>query len=325
MKTLLRFVLSAIRLFAGVIAFGAAMALVAAQGGRFSDRLDVITHFTPILLGLAAVALVLWVLAGGRRLARPTPILVGIAVVCAAGLMIPELSRPASAPPPAEGETIKLVQFNVWGRSGHPKGMLEWIIAQDADIVVIEEGFGASRGVTKALRKHFPHNTSCAEPRGCSTIVFSKFKPVEERGLARPPSALTGALATYETSRGRFSVVGVHYTWPIPAGPQQQQTRRLAEVLDPLPRGSTIVAGDFNSTPWSFSLRRQDRRFGLERRTRALPSWPAAKVSRYKIGLPFPVLPIDHVYAGSDWKTVSVERGPALGSDHFPIVVTLRR
>ncbi|HQR90495.1 MAG TPA: endonuclease, partial [Caulobacter sp.] len=40
---------------------------------------------------------------------------------------------------------------------------------------------------------------------------------------------------------------------------------------------------------------------------------------------PAPFLPIDHVYAGGAWKTVSVVRGPALGSDHRPIVVKLRR
>ena len=35
------------------------------------------------------------------------------------------------------------------------------------------------------------------------------------------------------------------------------------------------------------------------------------------------VLPIDHVYAGPGWRTVSVQRGPKLGSDHYPVIVTL--
>jgi endonuclease/exonuclease/phosphatase (EEP) superfamily protein YafD len=36
-----------------------------------------------------------------------------------------------------------------------------------------------------------------------------------------------------------------------------------------------------------------------------------------------PFLAIDHVYAGRDWATVKVERGPRVGSDHFPVVLTL--
>lgn len=84
-----------------------------------------------------------------------------------------------------------------------------------------------------------------------------------------------------------------------------------------------IIAGDFNSTPWSFARRRDDRDFGLIRRTRALFTWPAEKISHNRLPAPFPYLPIDHVYAGPGWATVSVERGPRLGSDHYPVVVTL--
>src|SRR5690606_31941267 len=114
---------------------------------------------------------------------------------------------------------------------------------------------------------------------------------------------------------GSFDVVGVHYAWPTTSD-QAGQGRALARVLDQLPRKRVILTGDFNSTPWSFARRREDALFGIERRTRALFSWPAAKFSRYRIQFPFPFLPIDHIYAGSDWRTVSIERGPALGSDH---------
>ena len=91
----------------------------------------------------------------------------------------------------------------------------------------------------------------------------------------------------------------------------------------PLPLPRLIVSGDFNSTPWSFSLKRQDRLFGLERRTRAMATWPAGDFSRMHFAIPFPVLPIDHVYAGEGWRTVEVRRGPMLGSDHYPVIITL--
>ena len=87
--------------------------------------------------------------------------------------------------------------------------------------------------------------------------------------------------------------------------------------------GKKIVAGDFNMTPWSFGLRRFDERIGLERRDLALFSWPGKLTLGGKALPVLPILPIDHVYAGADWRTVSVKRGPALGSDHFPVVATL--
>ena len=87
------------------------------------------------------------------------------------------------------------------------------------------------------------------------------------------------------------------------------------------PRERLIVTGDFNSAPWSFQRRRWDKAFGLVRRERAIPSWPAQAVGR----LPWlgAFLPIDHVFAGPGWATVSARRGPRLSSDHYPLVVTL--
>ena len=97
----------------------------------------------------------------------------------------------------------------------------------------------------------------------------------------------------------------------------------MTDALKRFDPATLILAGDFNSTPWSFTLRRQDKRLGLERLTRALPSWPTARRTIWGIGWPLPVLPIDHVYAGRAWRAVSVRRGPSLGSDHFPIVVQI--
>lgn len=320
--------LAALTRFAGfAMAAAGVIGALAAQGGQVSDRLDVFAHFAPFWLLLGVAGLVVWLIGGGRSLNRTTPIVAAVAILAAGGLMLPELTRSKGPRPPAEGETLKLIQFNIWGRAGDPDGIVEWVQAQDADILVFEEAFARSGGVARALAKDYPYQTTCAEPLPCSTMILSRYRPIAQQGLNGSVSRtnLQAALATYRTAGGELSVIGVHYTWPLPAGPQQQQTRRLAAVIDTLPRGSTIVSGDFNSTPWSFSLRRQDKRFGLLRRTHALPSWPAAPFTRQHIAFPFPFLPIDHVYAGSDWKTVSVKRGPKLGSDHYPVVVTLRR
>lgn len=120
-------------------------------------------------------------------------------------------------------------------------------------------------------------------------------------------------------------MVGAHALWPAPAGRQQIQTAFLASRLQAFNRDNLILAGDFNSTPWSFSLRRQDALFGLMRRSHALFSWSVRPYSRYKFWTPAPLMPFDHVHAGAAWKTVSVSTGPKLGSDHLPINAVLTR
>ncbi|MDP2261257.1 MAG: endonuclease/exonuclease/phosphatase family protein [Caulobacter sp.] len=326
MRALFKFLSGLARAAALLITAGCALLLLLAQGGRFSDRLDVLTHFTPWLLAGSVLGLALWVFAG--RHGRLTPAIAVVGGLSALVLMGPELLAAAGhEKAPAAGPTLKIVQFNLWGRNRDPDATARWILEEDPDVIVLQEGFAKSGGVARALSVRYPHRTTCAEPRACSTMILSKRAPIAESGLQAGVSDanLSGAWATFQGSRGAYTVVGAHYTWPFPAGPQQQQTLRLSRVLDRFPKESLVVVGDFNSTPWSFSLRRQDRLFGLERRTRALFTWPAGRFSSLKIAAPFPVLAIDQVYAGSAWKTVEVRRGPALGSDHYPVVVELAR
>lgn len=309
-----------------LIAAGCALVLLLAQGGRFSDRLDVLTHFTPWLLAGSLLGLAIWIAAG--RHGRLTPGLAVVGGLSALLLMGPELAAAAGQTRArVEGPTLKIVQFNLWGRNRDPAATARWILEEDPDVIVFQEGFARSGGVARTLAVRYPHRTTCAEPRACSTMILSKRAPVAEGGLQAGVSDanLSGAWATFRGSRGAYTVVGAHYTWPLPAGPQQQQTLRLSRVLERFPKESLVVVGDFNSTPWSFSLRRQDRLFGIERRTRALFTWPAGRFSRLDFAAPFPVLAIDQVYAGSDWQTVEIRRGPALGSDHYPVVATLAR
>jgi endonuclease/exonuclease/phosphatase (EEP) superfamily protein YafD len=316
-----------LRFGAFLIAAAAALAVLAAHGGRFSDRLDILTHFAPMWMALGLIGLLLWALAGGRQIIALTPLAAAIAVLGAGALIMPELSRTRGPKAPAEGETLKLIQFNLWAQNRDPQAAAEWIIGQDPDIITFEEGFAVTGGVARLLAERYPYRITCADPSPCSTMILSKRKPVFRTGLstAVSNSHLSAALAKFETAGGPFSVIAIHYTWPIPAGPQQQQGLRLLKVLDTLDRDSAIVAGDFNSTPWSFSLRRQDKAFGMLRRTHGEATWPVQAIGDTGFAPPFPLLPIDQVYAGKQWKTVSVERGPNLGSDHLPVVVVLRR
>ncbi|CAN5144163.1 endonuclease/exonuclease/phosphatase family protein [soil metagenome] len=304
----------------GLVAAGAAAGCL---GGVFSERLDALTHLAPIWLACGLGALVLGALFA-RAVERKAIVALGLAAVVAVGaLMAPELLAAARQPPPASGiTTVKLVQFNLWAENHDPEGSLAWILAQKADVVLVEEGGGQSAWTVRQLHKTYRHVVSCDGDHACDTWIVSRWPMTARRGFRQDGQPLAGAWATLRRPEGDFTVAAAHFVWPIPAGRQQAQSRILVANLARFDHDSLIVAGDFNSTPWSAALRRQDKALGLERRTRALASWPSGDFSRLARA-PFPLLPIDHVYAGKAWKTVSVERGPALGSDHRPVVVTL--
>ena len=299
----------------------AAAALVA-QGGRISARADILTHFAPFWLAGGVVVVAYALMLAPRHLRTVFLTLGGVGVVAAAALILPELTRPMSPRAPATAPNqMKLVQFNVWGRNADLAETAQWIADQNADIVVIEE---ASPAIRDAILARRTYHVVCDK---CQVMIFSKTPPLDSGTLKTPKKRPRPPIArgVYQRDGDLFTVVGTHYTWPTNGSIQQQQGQRLAWVLDHYRKDSMILAGDFNSTPWSFSRQREDALFGMERRTKALFSWPAGEVSGRRISVPFPFLPIDHVYAGKDWRTVSVKRGPRLGSDHYPVIVTLAR
>jgi endonuclease/exonuclease/phosphatase (EEP) superfamily protein YafD len=307
-----RLVLTAILgppVLAGALACAAAAWL--AQLGRRSLAWDVLTHAAPLYLaaGLLTLAAALLFHDRYRTLAL---IIGGAALAGAILLMAPEYLRSAGprAPPGAPG-ALKVIQFNAWSGLGGIDKAIAWLADQHPDILVVEES-------NRTLRTAIQAKTGLVLTGGRANVaIFSRAPPID---IDHPENDFTGPMmlnaATFATAAGPTAVIGVHYPWPTERERLKLVPNLVAAVRAHAP-DTTILVGDFNSTPWSFARQREDRDFGLIRRTRALYSWPATSK------VPFPVLPIDHVYAGSAWATVSVSRGPRLGSDHYPVVVVL--
>lgn len=301
-----------------LVAVGCAGWAFTAQGGRWSARLDVLTHFLPMIMGAAAVT-VLYAIAAEPLLAKLALVgFGGAGVVLAGSLVAPEYlaRRTADAAAGAPGQ-IKMIQLNAWRGNQDPEGTVRWLLAQNADVIVLQE----ADIIGPLLKLRSAYHASTDGP----VMILSKAKPAV-LDIPTPSDKRFGpptAAVTLRDERGDFTVIGTHYTWPVPGGLQQAQGRGLARLLAKFPNERLILAGDFNSTPWSFSRRREDAMFGLERRTLGMFTWPARDVPKRSRSTPFPLLPIDHIYAGSGWRTVKMERGPRTGSDHYPVIVTL--
>jgi endonuclease/exonuclease/phosphatase (EEP) superfamily protein YafD len=293
-----------------------ALALLA-QGGRVNALLDAITHIAPFLLaGTVAGALLTLLLAGRARTAGLVLGLVGAAL--AVSLIVPEYRRDAG-PTTARGASgeIKVIQVNAWRGNRDVDRIARWLKAENPDFAIVEEATPALRDQILLLTGW---STAGAES---NTIIFSR-QPflVMKRPRLGPRSKLTFVNATYDNPSGPIEVVVTHL--PRPNDPDYLAAAAALRIMLPQrPRDRMILAGDFNSTPWSFQRRSDDEHLGLTRRDRAMASWPAGHAAQWPWPAPFPFLPIDHIYAGPGWATTSVTRGPRLGSDHYPLIVTL--
>lgn len=284
---------------------------------------DLVNNLLPLWLGagLAAAGVIL------ACRGRSAGLAICLAVMLASGLP-PVILEAAAAwseeAPTATGETITLLQFNVLKSNATPAAVATWIERERPDVITMEETLSANRLILQQLRPLYPYQVSCLSRLRCSTVILSRRRPLASGGLARGDpenqAALSAAWARFAGRGGPFTVVAVHMVRPWPWGEQEGGRAALAAFLAGLDRRRTIVAGDFNLTPWTVAMRHQDRMLGLPRRTRLLPTWPAMVKGRRTPA----VMPIDHVYSGADWRPVSIRRGPSLGSDHRPVIAVLR-
>jgi endonuclease/exonuclease/phosphatase (EEP) superfamily protein YafD len=206
---------------------------------------------------------------------------------------------------------FRIVQFNAWSNNKNVELDSRWIAGQRPDVVVLEEATPEmQREIIKATGLH----TSVS-----SSFLIASREATRIHDLADHRSVF----ADISGPDGHpFRLFAIHRSWPTHAA-WYAESGNLLEAMSAGPISRTVVLGDFNAAPWSYALGREEARLGLVRRDHALFSWPARLPWLSGVDVPLPLLPLDHAYAGLDWKTVSVSRGPRLGSDHYPLLVTL--
>lgn len=303
-----------------LLALACGAAAVAAQGGRWNARLDLLTHPAPLWLAGGIVASVLaWAVRPGaaRVVAFASA---GAAIGSSLALMSIDIFRPEA--PPAVGARMKVIEVNVWYRNQEPGRIIRLIQDEQPDVVVMLEA-------SSQLAAEIAATTGLHVFEGSGATIATREAPVkthvawEVRGLPGEPTEFTWV--DLPGGGEPFTVIGVHALWPMPSRRAWGQDRNIASLTARLDRGALILAGDFNSTQWSFRQRVADAAFGLERRDRATPTWPARLPLFRGAGFPVAFLSIDHIYAGPAWRTVSVRRGPSVGSDHYPLIAVLAR
>jgi len=296
----------------------ALLIIVGALGGG-APALDFLNHFLPVFSALGLLSFLAAAGCAKRGLRRRWWLMLGGFIVLGSWRLGPEvLARLAQPHDDLKG--IRIVDLNLFKDNPAPGATARWILNEDPDIILLEEALKRGADVRRALSADYPYQVSCLTRMRCSTVILSRYRPKLVGGLAHgdPENrrAISAAWAVFDSPHGDILVIAVHMQRPWPLGDQEFARQMIAEMLDRQPRpvrDLAIVGGDFNLTPWTWAMQRQDKMFGLVRLSRARPSWPAS----------FPFLAIDHLYAGAGWRLGRITTGPRLGSDHLPLSATL--
>ncbi len=304
-----RFLLPRLRL----ASIGLAACSVCAWLGQTHWFAELFTHFTPhyVAAGLALAAALL-VLRSFAWAALPG----ALAAIHAFAV----LSWTDAHGTPAAADEIVVVQLNVRFDHQDPARVTRWLRSQNADVIVLVEVGPQWVPALAALRDAYPHQALQPLESPFGVAVLSRIAPESIAVLTAADDPYPYARIDLRLPRNGtpVRVFGVHPPPPVSGelarARDTQLTRLAAEAVDET-RRATILAGDFNATPWSPLYRALLAR-GLKDGRPQIGSqntWPAAP------GASLWGIAIDHtLIAGNAW-IVRREVGPDLGSDHLPV------
>ena len=159
----------------------------------------------------------------------------------------------------------------------------------------------------------YRHSFGKVDGDAAAISVFSK-EPIDNLRISNVEGRKSVLLDI--ALNGRTLKIGaVHPTIPITPRKTRERNahiRRTASLMSEAPHA--LLIGDFNTTPWSQTLRTLKSDYKL---TRATISGSSTWISRQ----PFLGLPIDHVYTRGIIAKANVSGG--IGSDHFPLIVDI--
>lgn len=221
------------------------------------------------------------------------------------------------------GHSLSILVFNVFMENRKAQNLLRLIRERSPDVVLVVEPDAWWAEQLEEIEEDYPFSLKHPLDNTYGMLLYSRLElraPEVEFLLDEEIPSMHADVVLRNGRTVRFH--GLH---PRPPSPTEapDSIGRDGELLLVARRvssypGPSIVAGDLNDVAWSSTTSLMQRMSGLldPRIGRGLFSTFHAKI---------PVLrwPLDHVFHSAQFQLVSIERLPAIGSDHFPVFAHL--
>jgi endonuclease/exonuclease/phosphatase (EEP) superfamily protein YafD len=268
------------------------------------------THFSIALIVLIVICIVTygfkWAL---LSLLVAIPGIISILIADGYPLPATKLKHPSEP-------TYTLLHLNLFYQNHTPDKVIKLVDRLDPDIILFNEMSEQWKYQLKVLDPIYPYTYYCPEWRQIGgSKIYSRLQTTSDSEYCHSNSALALIEITIENQIVTFG--SVHLRWPWPAsGPRQVD--QLEPVLKQL-GASAIIAGDFNSVPWSWLVRRFAQYGELHIVGKIGPTWfhQLLPISWVKLlGLPIDSVMIKGKIVVTEARTLE-----AVGSDHLPVLV----
>ena len=334
--------------------------LFAAYGGRVDPSIWTLPSMATLALPVvAAVALALLLLMALFRQWRAAVILVGAFCLSWPTLRLISPVNLINPKPEEDKINLKVLTMNVtefnWRQGNHPSKNMRYILDQDADIVVIQEGLvyfsfeylETVKPMLEELYKKYPYRKKPFYDVG----ILSKYPFTELQSPILARDSLNYFIKAWdvEAPGGEIRVINMHLSslrftnndskildaMRRPSGRKRRiksvvhkldhgfrthvrQSAAVRRLIDET-EGDVLVMGDMNDTPGSFAYRTV---CGNDLHD----AWADAGFGPvYTFHAHHLYVKIDHIFYRGALRPLSCRRDKAGDSDHYPLVAVFQR
>lgn len=203
---------------------------------------------------------------------------------------------------------LRLYSKNLLAVNDHWQGIATDVLEQDVDVVLLQEISVYNQEILTALEATFPHQHVCPFSNWSAMAVLSRVD-FADTPICSSRRAMAAAPLQFGEEVAWFVSVHIPWHWPRGDARHEEAARALLDALE----GPVVLAGDFNSFPWTHRV------VDLMRRAGSQHVGPT-RATYWIRGVP---LFLDHVAVPSGWAGELTYR-PFLGADHLGVVAEVR-
>ena len=220
---------------------------------------------------------------------------------------------------------IKLVVFNVWQKNKQYQQVADFLKNENADIVfLLETNLSWYNGLKNVIHQ-YPHIIKSITNDTYGLILMSKLDVQDQQVKHLVTDKIPSMEMRFIKNGKEIMVYGLHPKPPIIGESlySSKKDKEFQKIAHKIRENDKLLGhlavGDFNEVSWGRTFKRFWKSANLNdpRRGRFFkPTFPSYLPIR---------IPLDHVLCTNDFEFVNFEVKDNMGSDHFPIVVTLQQ
>lgn len=223
---------------------------------------------------------------------------------------------------PDPGRDIVCLALNVLMENEKHWAVADLITRVDPDVLLLMETDPVWLAALEPALARYPTVIRAPRDDHYGLAFATRLQTVAARAVRLTADETPSVFAELKAKDGTvFRFVGLHPKPPVPGDDTEERDAQILYAARFAARSGVplVSMGDFNDTAWSDTSQRFKHVGGYldPRIGRGLHSSFDAKRWWFRC-------PIDQIYVTSDVAMVSFGRGPRVGSDHFPMIATLR-